>query len=73
MTTKHLNLSRRLLKSKEVGWNDISRGMKREVPQATDEAQMRAFWRQWNKLITNEKLKRQKLGGLTHEYNTSGN
>ena len=27
-------------------WNDISRGMDR-VPQANDEAQMRAFWRRW--------------------------
>jgi len=42
------------LNNKEVGWNDISKGMNREVPQATDEAQMRAFWRQWNKLITTE-------------------
>lgn len=29
-----------------VEWNDISRGMGRE-PQATDEEQMRAFWRRW--------------------------
>jgi p-cumate 2,3-dioxygenase subunit alpha len=33
--------------------------MNREVPQATDEAQMRAFWRQWNKLITAEEAKRE--------------
>jgi p-cumate 2,3-dioxygenase alpha subunit len=32
-------------------WNDISRGMARE-PQANDEEQMRAFWRQWNQQIT---------------------
>nr|WP_295970730.1 aromatic ring-hydroxylating dioxygenase subunit alpha [uncultured Bacillus sp.] len=38
--------------NKEVGWNDISKGMNRENPQANDEAQMRAFWRQWNKRIT---------------------
>jgi p-cumate 2,3-dioxygenase subunit alpha len=31
-----------------VEWNDISRGMAR-VPQGTDEAQMRVFWRQWAK------------------------
>ncbi len=62
------------LNAKEVGWNDISRGMNREVPQATDEAQMRAFWRQWNELITNEEAKKaESWGGLTHEYNTSGN
>jgi p-cumate 2,3-dioxygenase alpha subunit len=29
-----------------VEWNDISRGMARE-PEASDEAQMRAFWRRW--------------------------
>jgi p-cumate 2,3-dioxygenase alpha subunit len=29
-----------------VAWNDISRGMGRD-PQATDEEQMRAFWRRW--------------------------
>ena len=38
--------------NKEVGWSDISKGMNRENPQANDEAQMRAFWRQWNKRIT---------------------
>jgi len=31
-----------------VEWNDISRGMDR-VPQANDEAQMRTFWRQWQR------------------------
>jgi len=31
-----------------VEWNDISRGMDR-APQANDEAQMRAFWRQWQR------------------------
>lgn len=31
-----------------VEWSDISRGMLRETqPKATDELQMRAFWRQW--------------------------
>ena len=31
-----------------VEWNDISRGMGR-APQANDEEQMRAFWRQWQR------------------------
>ena len=50
-----------------------------KYPQATDEAQMRAFWRQWNKLITEheeakqKKLKKQVRGGLMYEYNTSRN
>jgi p-cumate 2,3-dioxygenase alpha subunit len=30
-----------------IEWNDISRGMNRE-PEATDEEQMRAFWRRWS-------------------------
>ncbi len=35
-----------------VAWNDISKGMGRNEPGATDELQMRAFWRQWNALMT---------------------
>ena len=34
-------------------WNDISRGMARE-PGDADEQQMRAFWRQWNALMTGQ-------------------
>ena len=49
------------LNVKGVGWNDISKGMNREVPQATDEAQMRAFWRRWNELITAEEAKQEKI------------
>jgi p-cumate 2,3-dioxygenase alpha subunit len=33
-------------------WNDISRGMKREEPNDSDELQMRAFWREWAARIT---------------------
>lgn len=35
----------------EVAWNDLSRGMKRDEPEVTDELQMRAFWRQWHSLM----------------------
>ena len=35
----------------EVAWNDISKGMNLPQPTANDELQMRAFWRQWNKLM----------------------
>ncbi len=38
--------------NREVAWSDISRGMKREHPAITDELQMRAFWRQWNRMMT---------------------
>lgn len=36
----------------EVQWSDISRGMQRKEPLATDELQMQVFWRRWNELIT---------------------
>ncbi|HKN00317.1 MAG TPA: aromatic ring-hydroxylating dioxygenase subunit alpha [Candidatus Binataceae bacterium] len=42
----------------EVGWSDISRGMKREQPSITDESQMRAFWRRWNQLMTEPTVRR---------------
>ena len=32
-------------------WNDISRGMQSAAPVKTDEAQMRAFWRQWQAMM----------------------
>lgn len=44
--------------NREVGWSDISRGMKRERPSITDEMQMRAFWRRWNQLISDPALRR---------------
>jgi p-cumate 2,3-dioxygenase alpha subunit len=44
--------------NREVGWSDISRGMKRETPSITDELQMRAFWRRWNQLMTEPQLRR---------------
>ncbi len=44
--------------NREVGWSDISRGMKRERPGLTDEMQMRAFWRRWNQLMTEPQIRR---------------
>ena len=35
-------------------WNDISRGMLRETPRHDDEAQMRAFWREWKRRMEGE-------------------
>ena len=37
---------------KEVEYSDVSRGMKRSSPSERDELQMRAFWRQWARLMT---------------------
>lgn len=37
---------------RESPWSDISRGISRSEPAAVDELQMRAFWRQWNHLMT---------------------
>ena len=36
----------------EVEWSDLSRGMKSEHPLATDDLQLRTFWRRWNQLMT---------------------
>jgi len=37
--------------SSEAQWNDISKGMGKEHPSYDDEAQMRAFWSNWNEHI----------------------
>jgi len=37
---------------REVEWSDISRGMLRPEPIATDELQMQVFWRRWHELLT---------------------
>lgn len=37
--------------NREVEWSDISRGMTRAQPVATDELQMQTFWRRWNELM----------------------
>ncbi len=39
---------------REAVWSDISRGMASERPSGMDELQMRAFWRRWNELMTDE-------------------
>jgi p-cumate 2,3-dioxygenase alpha subunit len=38
--------------NREVQWSDLSRGMKSERPSATDDLQLRTFWRRWNQLMT---------------------
>jgi len=43
----------------EVPWSDISRGMKSAQPTATDELQMRTFWRKWNQVLTGEAARRE--------------
>jgi len=40
--------------SKFAEWNDISRGMLAAQPLNTDEAQMRAFWREWDRKMGGE-------------------
>src|SRR5262245_8578541 len=34
-----------------AGWNDISKGMNESEPLIDDEAQMRTFWREWNRRV----------------------
>ena len=40
--------------TKEAGWNDISRGMKKAEPATVDEYQIRVFWERWNSLLSNK-------------------
>lgn len=40
--------------AKFTPYNDISRGMLKEVPGGNDENQMRAFWREWNRRMTSK-------------------
>lgn len=42
--------------AKELPWSDLSRGMNKAVPTASDEFQMRTWWRRWNELMTGERL-----------------
>ncbi len=49
------------LNNAEVEWNDISKGMIRDQAQATDEEQMRSFWRKWNKVMTKQSVKEEVL------------
>jgi p-cumate 2,3-dioxygenase subunit alpha len=53
-----LESCQRGFRNREVGWSDISRGMKRDNPAITDELQMRAFWRRWNHLMTEPQIRR---------------
>lgn len=38
--------------NREAAWSDISRGMGHEVPDAMSEEQIRAFWRQWRRMMS---------------------
>jgi p-cumate 2,3-dioxygenase alpha subunit len=40
--------------NREVEWSDLSRGMKSDHPLATDDLQLRTFWRRWNQLMTEQ-------------------
>jgi p-cumate 2,3-dioxygenase subunit alpha len=44
--------------NREVGWSDISRGMRREHTKIDDELQIRTFWRRWNELINPPRVSR---------------
>ncbi len=37
--------------SADAKWNDISKGMGKEIPAYDDELQMRAFWTEWNRRV----------------------
>ncbi len=37
--------------TREAGWNDVSRGMKKAEPATVDEHQLRVFWKRWHELV----------------------
>ena len=37
--------------NKETRWNNLSKGMGKAVPSYDDEAQMRAYWNEWNRRV----------------------
>jgi p-cumate 2,3-dioxygenase alpha subunit len=37
--------------NKETRWNILSKGMGKAVPSYDDEAQMRAYWTEWNRRV----------------------
>ena len=39
---------------RELQWSDISRGMAQPEPTSTDELQMRAFWREWHRRVSEQ-------------------
>lgn len=45
------SVQRALATVQEIEWSDMSRGMTKSEPAATDELQLRAFWRQWRRLM----------------------
>jgi p-cumate 2,3-dioxygenase alpha subunit len=52
----------------ELAWSDISRGMISPAPQATDELQMRTWWREWNRIMTGEELPPEPHDELSGRY-----
>ena len=36
----------------EAGWNDLSKGLTKAVPATDDESQMRAYWKEWNRRMS---------------------
>lgn len=53
---------------RELPWSDISRGMHADEPAASDELQMRTWWRRWNELITGEHLPPEEHAPLADVY-----
>ena len=36
----------------EVGWNDLSKGLTKAIPATDDESQMRGYWKEWNRRMS---------------------
>lgn len=53
---------------RELPWSDISRGMAKPDPSGSDELQMRTWWREWNRLLTGQRLPPEEHAPLTPHY-----
>lgn len=53
---------------RELNYSDISRGMHKPVANASDELQMRVWWRRWNEIVMGEVLPPEKHEPLSGFY-----
>ena len=50
------SVQRGLATAQEIEWSDVSRGMMKNEPAATDELQLRVFWREWRRFMEESRV-----------------
>jgi len=56
---------------REIAYSDISKGMGKVTPAANDELQIRAWWREWNRVMVGEKLQPEGTAFVPFQKQTS--